>query len=48
MGTEVDKGQEEARRHHEATLSGLYEEYYNKIVYNKLIALIKAAKENGV
>ena len=37
MGAEVDKGQEEARRHHEATLAGLYEEYYNKIARYVLV-----------
>ncbi len=31
MGAEVNKGQVEASRHHEATLAGLYEEYYIKI-----------------
>ncbi len=39
MGAEVDNGQTEARRHHEATLAGLYEEYYNKIARYALVRI---------
>ena len=39
MGAEIGKGQVEASRHREATLAGLYEEYYIKIARYALVRI---------